>query len=71
MKHKFFNITVFNLIFDRINAALLSIRDFFQNHFKFLPTPNVLVFVCHNTDLVCDLTVQVAPALPQPSWESS
>ncbi len=30
----FHNITVFSVIFNQINAALVSIRDVFQKHYK-------------------------------------
>ncbi len=41
------NITVYNCIFDQINAALVSIKNIIQKHYK-TATPNVLlVYMSH------------------------
>jgi len=38
------HVTLFYCILDQINAALVSIRDFFRKHLNIFPTPNFLTF---------------------------
>ncbi len=42
----FHNIRVLYSIFDQINAALVSLRDFFQKHLKILPIPSFAIILC-------------------------
>jgi len=40
-------VIIFHCIFDQVNAPLVCLKDFFQKHKKYLPTPNFWTVVLH------------------------